>query len=97
MIKLVRFVKFFNNFHHVSKSVMKTTVATERLIFFVLVLVLGFHLCNCLWVWVAIFFHDSFETTWIKKAKRDQCLGYLRSNSKRGKVRLGSVEPVKVI
>lgn len=69
MMKLVRVVKFFKNskyIHNISKSMMKTSIATERLVFFGLVLVLGFHLCNCMWLWCAFFFYDSFETTWIK-------------------------------
>lgn len=64
MMKLVRVVKFFKNtkyIHNISKSVMKTSIATERLVFFVLVLILGFHLCNCMWLWVALFFYDSFD------------------------------------
>ncbi len=67
MLKLFRLVKFLksNYINKVTKSVMQATMATERLTFFILVTVLGFHLCNCMWLWCAMFFGEWYETTWI--------------------------------
>lgn len=68
ILKLFRVVKFFKNskyMHNISKSVMQAGIATERMILFMLVCFFGFHLCNCLWLWSAMFFEDSYEHTWI--------------------------------
>lgn len=64
ILKLFRVVKFFKNskyMHNISKTMMQTGIATERLGFFVLICMLGFHLCNCFWLWTAMFFADSYE------------------------------------
>ena len=67
MLKLFRVIKFFksNAITKVTKSVMQATMATERLSFFILVTVLGFHLCNCMWLWCAMFFSEWYDQTWI--------------------------------
>ena len=68
LLKLSRVVKFFKNtkyMHNISKTMMQKGIATERFGLFVLVFFLGFHLCNCFWLWTAMFFEDSYEVTWI--------------------------------
>ena len=75
---------FFKRKAHerISKSAAQAGIATERLTFFVLVIFLGFHLCNCLWLWSANFFGSVYETNWLKENGYEQ-LGnwrqYLRS------------------
>lgn len=64
ILKLFRVVKFFNNskyIHNISRTVMRSSIASERLIFFGLICILGFHFNNCLWLWCAMFFEDSYE------------------------------------
>lgn len=67
LLKIFRVIKFFKKktHEHISKSVARAGFATERLAFFVLVTILGFHLCNCLWLWSATFFDVWYEDTWL--------------------------------
>merc|ERR1711924_500254 len=68
IMKLVRYIKIFNNKNYInttSASILQTGVMAERVVILSLVSILGFHLCNCAWLWTGLAFTEDYEQNWL--------------------------------